>query len=63
MYGISSRKIWNKSDAAATITGAGEELGLEVNSWVTDPYGRILGFLGRNRYFFSQVAPQFYSRG
>jgi hypothetical protein len=30
---------------------------------VTDPYGRILGFLDRNRYFFYQVAPQFYSRG
>jgi hypothetical protein len=23
---------------------------------VTDPYGRILGFLDRNRYFFFQVA-------
>jgi hypothetical protein len=30
---------------------------------VTDPYGRILGFLGRSRYFFFQVAPQLYSRG
>jgi hypothetical protein len=28
---------------------------------VTDPYGRILGFLDRNRYFFYQVAPQLYS--
>jgi hypothetical protein len=28
---------------------------------VTDPYGRILGFL--DRYFFFQVAPQLYSRG
>jgi hypothetical protein len=25
---------------------------------VTDPYGRILGFLDRIRYFFFQVAPQ-----
>jgi hypothetical protein len=25
---------------------------------VTDPYGRILGFLDRNRYVFFQVAPQ-----
>jgi hypothetical protein len=24
---------------------------------VTDPYGRILGFLDRSRYFFFQVAP------
>jgi hypothetical protein len=30
---------------------------------VTDPYGRILGFIDRIRYFFFQVAPQLYSRG
>jgi hypothetical protein len=30
---------------------------------VTDPYGNILGFLDRSRYFFFQVAPQLYSRG
>jgi hypothetical protein len=30
---------------------------------VTDPYGRILGFLDRSRYIFFQVAPQLYSRG
>jgi hypothetical protein len=30
---------------------------------VTDPYGRILGFLDWSRYFFFQVAPQLYSRG
>jgi hypothetical protein len=30
---------------------------------VTDPYGRNLGFVDRNRYFFFQVAPQLYSRG
>jgi hypothetical protein len=30
---------------------------------VTDPYGRILGFEDRSRYFFFQVAPQLYSRG
>jgi hypothetical protein len=28
---------------------------------VTDPYGRILDFLDRSRYFFFQVAPQLYS--
>jgi hypothetical protein len=28
-----------------------------------DPYGRILRFLDRSRYFFFQVAPQLYSRG
>jgi hypothetical protein len=30
---------------------------------VTDPYNRILDFLGRSRYYFFQVAPQLYSRG
>jgi hypothetical protein len=30
---------------------------------VTEPYGRILGFLDRSRYFFFQAAPQLYSRG
>jgi hypothetical protein len=30
---------------------------------VTDPYGRILNFLGRSRYIFLQVAPQLYLRG
>jgi hypothetical protein len=30
---------------------------------MTDPYGPILGFLDRSRYFFLQVAPQLYSRG
>jgi hypothetical protein len=29
---------------------------------VTDPYGRILVFLDRSRYFFFQVAPQLYPR-
>jgi hypothetical protein len=29
---------------------------------VTDPYGRILDFLDRSRYFYFQVAPQLYSR-
>jgi hypothetical protein len=27
---------------------------------VTDPYGRVLGFLDRNRYYFFQVAPQLF---
>jgi hypothetical protein len=30
---------------------------------VTNPYGRILGFLDWSRYVFFQVAPQLYSRG
>jgi hypothetical protein len=36
--------------------------GCHVDS-VTDPYGSILDFLDRSRYFFFQVAPQLYSRG
>jgi hypothetical protein len=30
---------------------------------VTDPYGRIIGFIGRSRYFSFHVAPQLYSPG
>jgi hypothetical protein len=30
---------------------------------VTDPYGRIPGFLDWSRYFSFQEAPQLYSRG
>jgi hypothetical protein len=30
---------------------------------VTDPYGRILAFIDRSRYFFFLVAPQLYPRG
>jgi hypothetical protein len=29
---------------------------------LTDPYGRILGFLDRNCYYFFRVAPQLHSR-
>jgi hypothetical protein len=29
---------------------------------VTNPYGRVLGFLDRRGYYFFQVAPQLYSR-
>jgi hypothetical protein len=29
---------------------------------VKDPYGRILGFLDRTRYFFVEAVPQLYSR-
>jgi hypothetical protein len=38
------------------------ERGCHVVS-VTDSYGRIVGFLDPNRYFFFQVAPQLYPRG
>jgi hypothetical protein len=39
-----------------------EDRGCHVVS-VTDPYGRILGFLDRGRYFFFQVSLELYSRG
>jgi hypothetical protein len=38
------------------------DTGCDVVS-VTNPYGRILGFLDLSCYFFFQVAPQLYSRG
>jgi hypothetical protein len=38
------------------------DIGCRVVS-ATDPHGRILGFLGRSRYYFFQVARQLYSRG
>jgi hypothetical protein len=30
---------------------------------VTNPYGRIVGFLNRGRYYCFQVPPQLHSRG
>jgi hypothetical protein len=39
-----------------------EDRGCYVVS-VTDPYGRILGFLDGSHYFLFKVAPQLYSRG
>jgi hypothetical protein len=30
---------------------------------VTDPHGRVLGFLDRRLYFLLQIAPQLYSQG
>jgi hypothetical protein len=29
----------------------------------TDPYGRILSFLDRSRYFFFKIDPELYSQG
>jgi hypothetical protein len=39
-----------------------EDRGCRVVS-TTDPHCRILGFSDRRRYYFFQVAPQFYLRG
>jgi hypothetical protein len=38
------------------------DIGSNVLSAI-DPYGSILGFLDRRRYFYFQVAPQLHSRG
>jgi hypothetical protein len=51
-----------RSQLVSEISAKFVDRGCHVFS-VTDPYGRILGFLGRSRYFFFQLAPQLYSRG
>jgi hypothetical protein len=56
LYEPSHHRFWAKivptfSDRGCHVVG------------VTDPYGRILGFLDRSSHFFFQVAPQLYSRG
>jgi hypothetical protein len=56
LYRLSDRLLSAKSVTTFV------ERGCRVIS-ATDPYGRILGFLDRRRYFFFQVAPQLYSRG
>jgi hypothetical protein len=57
----SAKELYRQSDrrfsAKVVLTFAGR--GCHVVS-VTDPYGRILGFLDRSRYVFFQVAPQLY---
>jgi hypothetical protein len=60
LRGLSSRANYkHRSTAACRPTSL--DRGCQVVS-MTDPYGRILGFLDRSRYFFFQVAPQLYSR-
>jgi hypothetical protein len=60
----SGRELYRKSDRrlSAKLVPTFEDRGCHVVN-VTDPYGRILGFLDRSRYFFFQIAPQLYSRG
>jgi hypothetical protein len=36
---------------------------VSANFCTTDPYGCILDFLDRSRYFFFSIAPQLHSRG
>jgi hypothetical protein len=60
----SAREICRQSDRylSAKLVPTFADRGYHVVS-VTDPYGRILGFLDRSCYFFFQVAPQLYSWG
>jgi hypothetical protein len=56
VYGQSGRRF------SASLLPTFADRGCHVIS-VTDPYGRILGFLDRSRNIFLKVAPQLYSRG
>jgi hypothetical protein len=60
----SASKLYRPSDRrlSAKLVPTFADGGCNVVS-VTDPYGRILGFLSRRSYFFFQVAPQLYSQG
>jgi hypothetical protein len=62
---LSPRANYTYRATAACRRGWCQRLRMEGRSVVsvTDPYGRNLGFLDRNRYLFFQVAPQLYSRG
>jgi CBS-domain-containing membrane protein len=53
LYQPSDRHLWAK------LVPTFEDRGCHVVS-VTDPYGRILGFIDRNLYYFYQVTPQLY---
>jgi hypothetical protein len=60
LRGLSPRA--NLTDRATKLVTTSADRGCNVVS-ATDPYGRILGFLDRSRYFFFPVAPQLYSLG
>jgi hypothetical protein len=65
LHGLSPRANYTDRATAACLRSdwpTFADRGCHVVS-VTDPYGRIFGFLDRGRYFFYQVAPQLYSRG
>jgi hypothetical protein len=58
---VRERTIPNDRRLPAKLLPTSADKGCRVVS-LTDPYGRILGFLDRSRYFFFQVAPQLYSQ-
>jgi hypothetical protein len=64
LLGLSPRANYTDRATAATVG----EISAKFWGWchvvsVTDPYGSILDFLDRSRYFFFPLAPQLYSRG
>jgi CBS-domain-containing membrane protein len=62
LRGLSPRVNYIDRRLSAKLVPTFADRGCHVVS-VTDPYGRILGFIDRSRYGFFQVAPQLYSRG
>jgi hypothetical protein len=60
----SASELCRPSDSrlSAKIVPTFADKGCHVVS-VTDPFGRILGFVDRSRYVFVQAAPLLYSRG
>jgi hypothetical protein len=62
LRGPRPRENYTDRATAAKLVSTYADRGRNVVS-VTGPYGRIIGFLDRSRYFLFQVAPQLYSRG
>jgi hypothetical protein len=62
LRGLSPRANYTDHHLSAKLVPTLAVRGCSVVS-VTDPYGYILGFLDRSRYFFFHVALQLYSRG
>jgi hypothetical protein len=60
--GVLERNIPTERPLVGEVSAIFADRGCYVVS-MTDPYGRILGFLDWNRYFYFQVSPQLYSRG
>jgi hypothetical protein len=58
---VRKRNIPSDRRLSAKLVPTFADSGCRVVS-ATDPNGRIIGFLGRSRYYFFQVAPQLYSR-
>jgi hypothetical protein len=64
LFPESASKLYRPNDhgSSAKLVPTFADRGCHVVS-MTDPYGRILGFLDWNHYFFFQVAPHLYSQG